>query len=398
MNDNGVVCMLPWVHTTVSMKNTLRPCCRFKLGKESEDTVEDIKDKFRWLRKEMLAGNEVDQCSLCYQQGDKSMKWQANQDFDLKNAELTEEFDVLKSIELSLDNLCNLQCKMCDSLFSSKLYARDKYLIDVYNLTGRAPTKVPKERIEFIKGLDIEWHLLEHIKILGGEPFFSPNFPKLIDFLLEHSEVKNVTLEIISNCTKKLSQDIVDKLNKFGSIIITCSLDGCNDLNTFQRWGSPGWEETLNTYLEYHSVLNNLAKHHIHSTYSILNLSGLADDMLYWETKYPGWSVSFNFVGEREYSPYTVPTWYSDWILEQWGTKNNYRIDLARTMFKENQSKNKPWKMWGLAMLKLIATDDYYDSELGNYCPDLEALLLKHDKTYQHNQYYEIIEDFNYEV
>ena len=46
-------------------------------------------------------------------------------------------------------------------------------------------------------------------------------------------------------------------------------------------------------------------------------------------------------------------------------------------------------------MLKLHAIDDYYDSELGDYCPELETLLLEHDKTYQHNQYYETIEDFD---
>jgi len=392
--------MLPWVHTTVSMKNTLRPCCRFKVGREDEgitaDSESDLKDKFRWLRKEMLAGREVDQCSLCYQQGDASMKWTANKEFDLENAELTEDFDVLRSVELSLDNLCNLQCKMCDSLFSSKLYDRDKMLIEVHNLKGRTPTKIPKQRIEFIKGLDIDWHALEHIKILGGEPFFSPNFPKLIDFLLEHSTVNNVTLEIVSNCTKRLDQDLIDKLNQFKWIILTCSLDGCNDINSYQRWGSPGWKETLDNYLWYHSMFNNMMKFHVHSTYTILNLSGLADDMKYWEDNHPEWSVSFNFVTTGEYSPYFVPTWYRDWILEQWKGKDNERITLARKMFKENQSKYKPWKTWGLAMLKLQAIDDYYDSELGDYCPELETLLLKHDKTYQHNQYYETLEDFNY--
>ena len=400
MKDNGVICMLPWVHTTVSMKNTLRPCCRFRVGREDEgitaDSESDIKDKFRWLRTEMLAGRPVEKCSLCYQQGDKSMKWTANKEFDLENAELTEDFDKLRSVELSLDNLCNLQCKMCDSLFSSKLYDRDKYLIEVHNLKGRNPTKIPKQRIEFLKGLDIDWHALEHIKILGGEPFFSPNFPKLIDFLLEHSEVKNVTLEIVSNCTNRLDQDMIDKLNQFGFIILTCSLDGCNEFNTYQRWGSPGWEETLDTYKWYHTVLNNMVKKHIHSTYTILNLSGLANDMKYWENNHPDWSVSFNFVTTGEYSPYVVPTWYTDWILKQWGDTKGIRIDLAKKMFKENQIKYKPWKTWGLAMLKLQAIDDYYDSSLGDYCPELEMLLLKHDKTYQHNQYYETLEDFNY--
>ena len=89
-----------------------------------------------------------------------------------------------------------------------------------------------------------------------------------------------------------------------------------------------------------------MKKYHIHSTYTILNLSGLADDMKYWEDNYYDWSVSFNFVTTGEYSPYVVPTWYTDWILNQWGDTKGIRIDLAKKMFKENQIKYKPWKTW----------------------------------------------------
>ena len=74
--------------------------------------------------------------------------------------------------------------------------------------------------------------------------------------------------------------------------------------------------------------------------------------MKYWENNYPEWSVSFNFVTTGEYSPYVVPNWYKDWILEQWGTQNNHRIDLARKMFAENQIKYKPWKTWGVSYVK----------------------------------------------
>ena len=40
----------------------------------------------------------------------------------------TNKFDKVRYIEMSVDNVCNLECKMCDSKFSSKLQLRDKYL------------------------------------------------------------------------------------------------------------------------------------------------------------------------------------------------------------------------------------------------------------------------------
>ena len=415
MKDNGVVGMLPWVHTTVSMKNILRPCCRFSLGKDNEeikpDSEEDIKDKFKWLRKEMLAGNKVEQCNLCYQQeiytpkGDrypKSMRGESNHIWNLEVQNLTEDFDVLKSIELSLDNLCNLQCKMCDSLFSSKLYNRDAYLIEEFNKLnivnkGRKPTKIPKQRIEFIKGLDIDWHALEQIKILGGEPTFSPNFPKLINFLLEHSEVENITIEIVSNCTNRLSQDMIDKLNRFKKIMFTCSLDGCNEYNSYQRWGTCGWKETIINYKWYYANFKNMERHHIHSTYTNLNINGLAADFKYWKTFYPDWKISFNFVTDGEYSPYIVPDPYLVWLEEQWDeaycsedwpAAADGMFGLAKEMLYKNHitpigyDKYYSQYSWDKLMIKIKALDKYYNSKLVDYNPALHEFLINYDEHY----------------
>jgi sulfatase maturation enzyme AslB (radical SAM superfamily) len=144
--------------------------------------------------------------------------------------------------------------------------------------------------------------------------------PEIIDFLIEKCNVENMTLEIITNATKKLQSTLVDKLNRFKKIRLIGSIDGCNAYNSYQRWGSPGFDGTLTIYKEYIDQLNNVHKGHIHSTYTTLNLNGFADDMDYWATNYPNWSVSFKFVEDSEYSPYNGPDWYNDWILSEWKT------------------------------------------------------------------------------
>ena len=82
MKDNGVVCMLAWNHMAVSMKNVARPCCRFTVGNDEdhieEDAMKPFDDKYRWLRKNMLEGKKSKECSLCYSEGDESMRWAAN--------------------------------------------------------------------------------------------------------------------------------------------------------------------------------------------------------------------------------------------------------------------------------------------------------------------------------
>jgi len=398
MKDNGVICMLAWNHMTVSMKNVTRPCCRFTVGNDenaiAEDATEPFADKYRWLRKNMLEGKESKECSLCYAEGDESMRWAANnikhgaEDNRLENQNLTEEYDALRSVELSLDNLCNLQCKMCDSLFSSKLFYRDDYLLNELGMRGRQPTKVPKQRIEYLKGLDVDWAELTKIKILGGEPFFSPNFPKFIDFLIEKCNVEEILIEIITNSTQRLDEVMVEKLNRFRKIILTGSIDGTNDYNVYQRWGSISFDESLDVYKEYMSQLNNIEWGHIHSTYSTLNLNGFADDMDYWAKNHPDWNISFKLVESGEYCPHLTPEWYEEWILDEWNSKERLpaaqaRIDRAIKILKNNRvPREEKEYAWFLFLRKTHELDKYYDSNLENFNPELVNVLREKDILY----------------
>ena len=403
MKDNGVICMLAWNHMAVSMKNVARPCCRFTVGNDEdhieEDATKPFNDKYLWLRKNMLNGVKTKECSLCYAEGNESMRWAANNvHFKLENVTLTEDFDRLRSIELSLDNLCNLQCKMCDSLFSSQLYYRDDFLLNEKGMRGRQPTKIPKKRIEYLKELNVDWQHLEKIKILGGEPFFSPNFPKLIDWLIEKCKVENVLLEIITNTTKRLDDVMVEKLNRFRKIILTGSIDGCNAYNEYQRWGSPGWEESIEIYEEYLSQLKNIERGHIHSTYSTLNLNGFADDMDYFAKNHPTWSVSFKMVESGEYCPHYGPEWYENWILDEWNSKERLpaaqvKIDRAKTILERNRIvAEKKEYAWFLFLKKTHLLDtEYYNSKLEDYNPALVQALNENEIVYK------MCNDFGYE-
>jgi hypothetical protein len=393
MKDNGAICMLPWTHMAVSMKNTTRPCCRFVVGNDEveleEDAMKPYDDKYKWLRKDMLEGKKAKECSLCYDEGKHSMRWAANNVlFKLEEVNLTEEFDKLRSIELSLDNLCNLQCKMCDSLFSSKLYYRDDFLMNKLGLRGRKPTKIPKQRIEYLKSLNVDWANLEKVKILGGEPFFSPNFPKLIDWLIEKCDVENMLLEIITNTTQRLDNVMIEKLNRFRKIILTGSIDGCNDYNQYQRWGSPGWQESIEIYEEYLSQLKNIEKGHIHSTYSTLNLNGFADDMDYFSENHPTWSVSFKIVESGELSPYYAPDWFQQWILDKWDVNEHSeiaqnKIDRANSILKTNNKKTDDKEYtWYLFLRKTKELDGYYDSNIEDYNPELINAMKENDTLY----------------
>lgn len=385
MEDNGVICAYPWVHFAYTIKGKIRPCCRFNTGGE----LSNYKDEFRWLRTRMLYGSKTKECETCYIQGKRSMRENANRDFDLENLDLNEDFLALKSIELSLDNLCNLECKMCDSKFSSNLYKRDKFINNLDRNLGPKPSKVPKSRIDELKNMDINWANLEMIKILGGEPFFSPNFLTILEHIEKNCNISDMTLEVISNCTIIPSDKVLAIMNKFKLVNLTASIDGVGVHNDYQRLGSH-YKETIANYCHILNILNNISHPHVHSTYTILTLNFFMADMEYWIEKYPDWSVSFNLVKSMTgsvTSPYHCPDYYYEWLdskLIITTTKRHVFNKISRriSVLKEmlNHGKEFHEDRWGLFIKSIGVFDSYYDKDIRDFNPELYNLLKDHNE------------------
>ena len=105
---------------------------------------------------------------------------------------------------------------MCSSSFSSKLLKRDLWLEKNHkDLEGFNADKIAKSRYETLKNLNIDWSELRFIKLLGGEPFLSPNFLDFLYFLDMRTDISKIQLEIITNCTTKMSEEVREILNEF---------------------------------------------------------------------------------------------------------------------------------------------------------------------------------------
>ena len=141
-------CVLPWIHMCVRTNNTLKPCCRYMSNSPTEElntSLDDIhsmgtdalnSNTSMLIREKMLAGKKLSGCKKCYSQEEhtdlkdrQSLRQYMNDRFvGITKDNCTTAFDSLRYIEMSIDNICNLQCKMCTSMFSSRLINRDKML------------------------------------------------------------------------------------------------------------------------------------------------------------------------------------------------------------------------------------------------------------------------------
>lgn len=387
MKDNGVICMLPWLHFTVTMTDSIRPCCRF--SQKSNVTIDNYYNEYEWLRKNMLDGVKTKECTRCYieDQNSNSMRATANRNFNLKDVNnLTIEPLPLKFIEISLDNICNLECKMCNSLYSSKLLKRDIMLHDSNpNMFGNElqfmkPAKINnKTRFEKLKALDISWEHLTEIKLLGGEPFLSPQFKEFLIFFTSNVNPNNITLEIVTNCTKILQDDVILLLNKFKKIRLTGSIDGVYKYNDYQRVHS-NFEDSVKNYKLYLKQLNNIYKPHIHITWSILNINCINKTVDFWENEkknIPGLTIS-STVAHGPTSPTHAPPWYHVWLDSIVNWNQDRMTKVTKQVINETSKFNN--KNWKLIQKQIKLTDEFYKMFLKDYNPELHNFFKKYEK------------------
>jgi len=378
-NKSDTFCMLPWIHLCVRPDEALKPCCRYltlddpvnvNLDALKNNGIQEMNnDYLKKLRQDMLDGVKREECTKCYIQEQnseltdrKSLRKFLNYRFSpyLKE-QYTNEFDCVRYVEMSLDNICNLQCKMCDSKFSSKLQRRDEFLEEVDRYKKLQPS--------FDKFKNIDLSNLVYIKLLGGEPFVSPNFIKFLDYIEQRADPSKIKLEIATNGTKIPSKKIIEKLDKYEMLFINVSLDAYDKVNDYQRFGST-YEQTYKNAQTYEKIFKNI---HVsfHCAVSLLTANKLADSLnfLIEENNY---HVSVDFVRYPRYlSLLYAPQSYIDWVLDK-NKDNKTASKLINTLVKSGKYNEKHWFEFLHTTKKL---DGFYNTNIKDYNPDLVAYI-----------------------
>ena len=384
-------CVLPWIHMCVRTNNTLKPCCRYMSNSPTEELNTSLDDVHNFgidalnsntsmlIREKMLAGKKLSGCKKCYSQEEhsdlkdrQSLRQYMNDRFTgITKDTCTTAFDSLRYIEMSIDNICNLQCKMCTSMFSSKLVNRDKML-------GEPVHKKLEPNFNKLDNIDLS--RLEVVKILGGEPFITPNFEKFVDYLIARTDPAQVTLEIATNGTAVPSAAIVEKLNRFKRINAFVSMDSYSTSNDYQRYGS-SYQTVFDNAVTYGVIFKNVFVS-FHAAVTVLTANDLANtlDILIKKHNY---HVSVDFVRDPQHlSLLYAPQSYIDWVLNA-NAGNNTAYRLIETHVKNAKFHTDTWNKF----IKNIETlDNFYNTKLEDYNIELAR--------YMHNEHYRIVKDW----
>lgn len=353
------------------MINTFRPCCRFPLDElgqypTTDDVIQQGSKAFNnpfmiQLRQDMTNGTPRPECQKCYleeKSGIVSMRQKGNKAFESKQKDLN--FENLEFLEISLDNLCNLECRMCESTFSTKLLSRDKILY-TKGFEEYKPINLSYKTLSVMDSLDL--NDLKFVKMLGGEPLISPTLPKFLD-KIPHPE--NVDLYIVTNATHIPEKQILERFYKFKSVKFTFSLDGIFKFNDYQRVGS-NFKKTFANAKKLGSLFPQT--HSIHSVYSVINLLGF-EESTNWFSNETDFEKSVDLVSNNVLSAYHSPEWYKEAILSSISQTNPYR-DYIQNLFQQyHRYDESKWKKL-LEFVKI--TDSYYETNI----IDINPLLAK---------------------
>ena len=175
------------------------------------------------------------------------------------------------SVEIVLDNLCNMSCLYCNpassSVWAEKL--KDKNWIKGYDTEYNTleRQKIIFDWIETITKDSIQ------IRISGGEPTLNPKLFTILDRIKKPGTTVIINTNL--NTTDIMMNKLIEYINKMTNnninFFIRCSLDGVGDQNDWQRDGS-NWkkvEANLKKYLETDARIG------IFTTITVLTLEAL---------------------------------------------------------------------------------------------------------------------------
>jgi MoaA/NifB/PqqE/SkfB family radical SAM enzyme len=152
--------------------------------------------------------------------------------------------NTLEMLDLKMGNTCNLACAMCAPDSSSKWAS-------VYKELGIKAAKVEQwqETDKFWDQLSDISGNVRKIELAGGEPFMIKKQERLIKYLVESGQAKDVDITWITNCTF-WPEKIVKYLKEFKMVRIMLSLDNTDEQFNYIRYPAK-WEPTFDIFLKF---------------------------------------------------------------------------------------------------------------------------------------------------
>lgn len=289
-------CVLPWMHLYVGPDGNILPCCvsdqLHPMGNILTTPVDDIVagEKFNQLRRNMLDGKKSKECSSCYRKEashQASMRQHANHRWQHQTNEIISQHQFNGTsktfnptyLDIRLNNICNLKCRMCSGYFSSaiaqeevSLFGSSKY--SESTIRNKQRQQAFNDIFEYIPNA-------EKIYFAGGEPLIAAEHYKILELLIKYN---NTAVELTYNTnfttTTFRGQSVFDIWNHFKNVTVGASIDACGAVAEYVRHGTI-WHNIEKNIIDIKQKCPHINLS-ITSTVGFLNVSSLIELQQSW--------------------------------------------------------------------------------------------------------------------
>lgn len=260
-------CLHPFTGLATREDGAIKVCCRSApISNIKDESLEEAwnNKNMKRIRKQVLNNERPLECQSCFDledQGVTSLRQRHINDYSPESRinlypsavdSLEEDYSMpfeFPTMEIKLNNLCNLKCRMCNPLDSTQwkdwdqvteFYKKENnYLIPVVEKLVDTPGKY----IGAFDDTDNWWKSFEkllpyfrRVEFAGGEPLMDPQHYKILDMLAPYGD--NIQLKYATNGTTlgiKGGRTIHDYWPKFKSVAVNVSIDGIHDVYNYIR-------------------------------------------------------------------------------------------------------------------------------------------------------------------
>jgi MoaA/NifB/PqqE/SkfB family radical SAM enzyme len=287
MNNSKTFCMHPFTGLATREDGAICACCRSQpVGFIQEQSLEEIwnNDTMRRIRQQVLTDQRPKECAPCFDledQGVESLR-QRHIKGQIPEARIKLYPDALSrlhddysmpfeipTMEIKLNNLCNLKCRMCNPMDSTSwndwdqvedFYKKeDNFLVDkVIKLNLKN-----KPYLDSFDDSDNWWSSFEkllpyfrRVEFAGGEPLMDPQHYKILDALKPYG--KNIEIKYATNGTTlgiKGGRTVHDYWPHFRSVAVNISIDGIGQVYDYIR-GNSDYSEVVSNIKEIQKIPN----------------------------------------------------------------------------------------------------------------------------------------------
>ena len=279
--------MHPFTGLATREDGAIQVCCRsHPIGQILDNSLEEIwnNENMLRIRKQVLNNERPKECSPCFNLEDQGVESLRQRHIAGKIPEariklypnalddLRDDFSMpfkFPTMEIKLNNLCNLKCRMCHPMDSTswndweqieEFYIKDK------NFTVDSIRNLDLIKKPYLNKFDDNpnwWNSFEKVipyfrraEFAGGEPLMDPQHYRILNMLKPYGH--QIEIKYATNLTVlgiKRGRTVWDYWPHFKSVAVNVSIDGIDDVYEHIR-GNSIWKDVVDNIRQIQSIPN----------------------------------------------------------------------------------------------------------------------------------------------